>query len=150
MTHLRVDPVLRFVLYRNYITRSFAFAGARRKATNSVEAIDLFDCASRSVCFGFQSQPFDVRRGLRGKTFLNLLGLCVAEANDIEVWCRIIDEEMRSNRLGRFLDGPKSRSPSRGIIDHSTRSVEELSDSTDGAWWSSEVRATSVVLCSFT
>lgn len=97
-----------------------------------------------------QAQPLDVRSWVGGVAVFRLLGLCITEADDVEVRSRGVDEEVCADALGGFLDATELDGGCTGRVYHSAGGVEESGDGTDGGGSGSQVGAAGVVLGAFT
>jgi hypothetical protein len=145
-TYLRVDPVLSLIRNCYHITLCFALTVRWRKSTDCVEAVDLLDVARGTISLSFETQPLDVGSRVGRIAILCFLGLRVAQADDVEVGRRVVDEEVSADGLGRFLDDSKSSGFGSRVFGHGTRGVEELGDGANGCGRCSQVGSASVVL----
>jgi hypothetical protein len=149
LTHLRIDPILCLILHRDNLAHSLPLTRLRRHAAHGVQPVNLLDGAARALCLGLKTQPLDICRGLWGVAIFGLFGLCVAEADDVEVGRAVVDEEVRADGLCGFLDCAERACRCAGVVGHGARGVEELRDGADGGRGRGQVRAARVVLRAF-
>jgi hypothetical protein len=148
-THLRVDPVLRLVFHRHDLARSPPLTRLRRHAAHGVQPVDLLDGTTRALRLGLETQPLDVLCGLGRVAVLCFLGLRVAEADDVKVRRRAVDEEVRANRFCRLFDCAESARRGAGIVGQVAGCVKELGDGADGCGGRRRIRTACVVLRAF-